>query len=47
MFKGQDPEVNLHVFSAGCTELAHMRRFRDWLRRSPEDRALYATLSGA
>jgi len=42
MFKGADPAVNLHVFSAGCPELDRMRLFRDWLRQSPEDVALYA-----
>ena len=42
MFKGRDPEVNLHVFSAGCPELATVRRFRDWLRANPGDRELYA-----
>jgi GrpB-like predicted nucleotidyltransferase (UPF0157 family) len=42
MFKGVDPAVNLHVFSAGCPELARMRLMRDWLRESPQDLALYA-----
>lgn len=42
MFKGAEPAVNLHVFSAGCPELARMRRMRDWLRASPQDLALYA-----
>jgi len=42
MFKGRDPEVNLHVFSAGCPELDRVRMFRDWLRANDEDRALYA-----
>jgi GrpB-like predicted nucleotidyltransferase (UPF0157 family) len=42
MFKGVDPAANLHVFSAGCPELASMRLMRDWLRASPGDLALYA-----
>jgi len=41
LFKGLGPEVNLHVFSAGCPELARCLLFRDWLRVSPSDRALY------
>jgi GrpB-like predicted nucleotidyltransferase (UPF0157 family) len=47
MFKGREPEVNLHVFSSGCSELDRMRLFRDWLRRSPEDVALYAATKRA
>ena len=35
-------EVNLHVFSAGCTEIERMLAFRDWLRINDADRALYA-----
>ncbi len=42
MFKALAPEVNLHVFSAGCAELERCRLFRDWLRVSAADRALYA-----
>jgi GrpB-like predicted nucleotidyltransferase (UPF0157 family) len=41
VFKGPDTDVNLHVFSAGCPEIERMVRFRDHLRRNPEDRALY------
>lgn len=41
MLKGPDGDVNLHVFSAGCSEVARMLRFRDWLRAHPGDRALY------
>ena len=41
MFKGTDPDVNLHVFTAGCEEIDRMLRFRDRLRSSPEDRDLY------
>lgn len=42
MFKGHKPAVNLHVFSPGCPELVRVRLFRDWLRQSPDDAALYA-----
>jgi GrpB-like predicted nucleotidyltransferase (UPF0157 family) len=41
MFKGTQPEVNLHVFSAGCPEIERMLRFRDWLRCNEDDRLLY------
>ncbi len=37
-----DPEVNLHVFSKGCPELARCRLFRDWLRIDQADRELYS-----
>jgi GrpB-like predicted nucleotidyltransferase (UPF0157 family) len=42
MFKGADPEVNLHVFTEGCEEIARMLFFRDWLRENAADRELYA-----
>ena len=42
MFKGMNPEVNLHVFSEGCEEAKRMLDFRDWLRTHQEDRDLYA-----
>ena len=42
MLKGQDPTVNLHVFSQGCEEAERMLLFRDWLRTHPEDRDRYA-----
>jgi GrpB-like predicted nucleotidyltransferase (UPF0157 family) len=32
---------NLHVFSAGCEEIAQMLLFRDWLRNHADDRLLY------
>jgi GrpB-like predicted nucleotidyltransferase (UPF0157 family) len=41
VFKGPDTDVNLHVFSPGCVEIERMLRFRDWLRATPADRALY------
>ncbi len=42
MFNRLDCEINLHVFSAGCAEIERMLAFRDWLRRNPGDRDLYA-----
>jgi GrpB-like predicted nucleotidyltransferase (UPF0157 family) len=42
LFKGPDTTINLHVFSAGCSEIDQMLLFRDWLRTHPEDRDLYA-----
>jgi GrpB-like predicted nucleotidyltransferase (UPF0157 family) len=41
VFKGPDTNVNLHVFSDGCPELARMVGFRDWLRTHADDRELY------
>ncbi len=42
MFKGSQPEANLHVFSRGCPEIDRMLIFRDWLRANGGDRDLYA-----
>jgi GrpB-like predicted nucleotidyltransferase (UPF0157 family) len=33
--------ANLHVFTAGCPEVAQMTGFRDWLRAHDDDRAMY------
>ena len=41
LFKGPDTDINLHVFSQGCPEIARMLLFRDWLRNHPADRQLY------
>ena len=41
LLKGADPEVNLHVFSDRCPEIARMTAFRDHLRANPADRDLY------
>jgi GrpB-like predicted nucleotidyltransferase (UPF0157 family) len=41
MFKGPDININLHVFSAGVTEIDRMLRFRDWLRDTDADRDYY------
>src|SRR5262249_43351537 len=42
LLKGPDVNVNLHVFSEGCSEIERMQRFRDWLRMHADDRKLYA-----
>lgn len=42
LFKGPENDVNLHVFSDGCPEIAQMLAFRDWLRSHESDRDLYA-----
>ena len=42
MLRGSDKDVNLHVFSAGCSEVERMVRFRDRLRSDPADRERYA-----
>lgn len=41
VFKGPDTDVNVHVFSPGCPEIARMLMFRDWLRTHDADRARY------
>lgn len=41
LFKGPDVDVNVHVFSAGCSEIDQMLRFRNRLRRDDADRRLY------
>jgi GrpB-like predicted nucleotidyltransferase (UPF0157 family) len=41
VFKGPDNDVNLHVYTAGCSEIDRMVVFRDWLRTHPDDRVLY------
>lgn len=41
LLKGPDPDVNLHVFSAGATEIDRMLMFRDWLRGHDADRDAY------
>jgi len=42
LLNGPEAEVNLHVFSAACEEVARMVAFRDWLRENAADRDLYA-----
>lgn len=41
LLHGSDPAMNIHVFSAGCSEIERMLRFRDWLRGNEADRRLY------
>ena len=41
VFKGPDTNINLHVFSEGCEEIALMLSFRDHLRTNEADRELY------
>ena len=41
LFRGRDPKVNLHAFSADCEEIPRMLAFRDWLRTHPDDRRRY------
>lgn len=40
-FKGPDTDINLHVHGPGSPEITRMLLFRDWLRASGADRALY------
>ncbi len=42
LFKGPDTNINLHVLSAGASEIDRMLRFRDWLRATDADRDYYA-----
>jgi len=41
LLKSNDPDVHLHVFSAGCPEIDRMVAFRDRLRHDERDRRLY------
>ncbi|MDQ3044419.1 MAG: GrpB family protein, partial [Chloroflexota bacterium] len=41
VFKGPRFDLNLHVFSEGCSEIDRMLLFRDWLRSNTADRQLY------
>lgn len=42
VFKGTDPDVNLHLFARGSSQARRHLAFRDRLRGSDEDRDLYA-----
>ncbi|SHK80215.1 GrpB family protein [Desulforamulus aeronauticus] len=42
LFKGPDVDINLHVFSAGTSEVERMLRFRNWLRVNDTERDKYA-----
>lgn len=39
---GTNPRCNVHVFSVDSPEVIRHRMFRDWLRATASDRALYA-----
>lgn len=41
LLRREPRRVNVHVFSAGCPEVAQMVGFRDWLRAHPDDRDRY------
>lgn len=43
-FCAYEPVANLHVFGPDCPETVRHRIFRDWLRKTPEDRELYAAV---
>jgi len=43
VFKGPDTDINLHVFTVGCSEIDEMLLLRDWLRQNVEDRDLYTS----
>ena len=42
LFQAPANDVNLHVFTHGCPEIARMLAFRQWLRQHADDRELYA-----
>ena len=42
VMKGEQPWVNLHVFTVGSREITRMLAFRDRCRTHPEELALYA-----
>lgn len=47
LLTAEDPQCHLHVWSPGCPEAYRHRLFRDWLRRSAEDRELYSEVKRA
>ncbi len=44
MFRTPGKDVHVHIFSAACPEISRQLAFRDRLRSSPEDRALYESV---
>ena len=42
LLNAPDADVNLHVFSAGCSEIDRMIRFREHLRVAEADRVMYS-----
>jgi GrpB-like predicted nucleotidyltransferase (UPF0157 family) len=47
LFRRVDPRVNVHVFTAGSTEIERMLVFRDHLRVNELDRELYESTKAA
>jgi GrpB-like predicted nucleotidyltransferase (UPF0157 family) len=47
LLTGPDTDVNVHVFSAGATEIDRMLTFRDWLRSHEADREAYLAVKRA
>ena len=41
LFRGPGTDINLHVFTAGSTEIDRMLLFRDWLRGNDAERDAY------
>ncbi len=41
MFRTPERDVHVHVYSNDAIEIEHYLLLRDWLRHSPQDRALY------
>jgi GrpB-like predicted nucleotidyltransferase (UPF0157 family) len=41
VLRGPDTLINLHVFTAGSSEIDRMLLFRDWLRANDDDRDAY------
>jgi len=47
LFRGHNPESNLHVFSPTACEPQRHRLFRDWLTTNAADRQAYGNLKRA
>lgn len=43
-FCAYNPVCNLHIFGPDCPEAVRHKIFRDWLRKTPEDRDAYAAV---
>jgi GrpB-like predicted nucleotidyltransferase (UPF0157 family) len=44
MFRTSERDVHVHVWRAGSEDERRHLLFRDWLRRAPDDRALYESV---
>jgi misacylated tRNA(Ala) deacylase len=44
MFRTPERDVHVHVYGAGDEEISGYLRFRNWLRRNPDDRRAYEAL---